>query len=159
MNLCRIEEGGGEVKIKVLAVVLLCFMNALKGGQEMGVYCKYCGQEARDVRALVSGVCPKHPAGFAKGKHALFEGEARGEYVCVYCGQTASSVRALVTVPCPKHPDGFAKGKHVAYEGSPKTKYTCKYCGQQMGSIRALVNGMCPKHPNGFAKGRHSPAR
>jgi DNA-directed RNA polymerase subunit RPC12/RpoP len=132
---------------------------AALAGDAVGVFCKYCGQEARDARSLLTSPCPKHPSGFAKGKHALFEGESRSEYACVNCGQTARSLKALVTAACPKHPSGFAKGRHVAYEGSAKARYTCKLCGQTAGSIRALVTSPCPKHPDGFAKGRHAPAR
>ena len=147
-------------QILILGVPVVACCAALSSmGAPAGVQCTYCGAEARDARALLSSPCPKHPAGFAKGKHALFEGEAREVYTCVYCGQTAKSVRALVSSPCPKHPDGFAKGKHSAYEGSDKSSYTCKYCGQTATSMRALVSSACPKHPNGFAKGRHSPAR
>lgn len=141
----------------VLFAGCLAAGNLVGGGA--GVFCKYCGFEARDARMLLAAPCPKHPDGFAKGKHALFEGEPRGEYECVFCGQTARSIRALVSAPCPKHPDGFAKGKHRAYEGSAKTAYVCKFCGQTARSIRALVSAPCPKHPNGFAKGKHSPAR
>lgn len=46
-------------------VVALC-----EGGEKMDFYCKYCGQRAGSVQALVNGKCPKHPAGFAKGPHA-----------------------------------------------------------------------------------------
>ena len=74
--------------------------------------CVYCGQTAKSVRALVSSPCPKHPDGFAKGKHSAYEGSDKSSYTCKYCGQTASSMRALVSSPCPKHPNGFAKGRH-----------------------------------------------
>ena len=101
-------------QILILCVPVVACCAALSSmGAPAGVRCKYCGAEARDARTLLSSPCPKHPSGFAKGKHALFEGEAREVYTCVYCGQTAKSVRALVTSPCPKHPDGFAKGKHM----------------------------------------------
>ena len=154
------ERFRGMRILRYRAVLLACcFAVIVATGGGVGVSCKYCGAEAREARVLLSAPCPKHPAGFAKGRHALFEGEARDEYACVYCGQTARSIRALVTAPCPKHPDGFAKGRHCAYEGSVKSSYTCKFCGQTAGSIRALVSATCPKHPNGFAKGRHSPAR
>ena len=142
-----------------LVLLVGCFAATVAAGGDQGVSCKYCGATARDARALLSAPCPKHPAGFAKGRHALFEGEARSVYTCVYCGQTARSIKALVTSPCPRHPDGFAKGKHAAYEGSDKTSYVCKYCGQTANSMRALVSSPCPKHPAGFAKGKHSPAR
>ena len=146
--------------IRILCVLVIACCAALSSmGAPAGVRCKYCGAEARDARALLSSPCPKHPSGFAKGKHALFEGEAREVYTCVYCGQTAKSVRALVSSPCPKHPAGFAKGRHSAYEGTDKSAYTCKDCGKTASSMRALVSSLCPKHPNGFAKGRHSPAR
>ena len=162
---CPWPDGKTQKDAKVKTIQILCVLvvaccAALSSmGAPAGVRCKYCGAEAREARALLSSPCPKHPSGFAKGRHALFEGEAREVYTCVYCGQTAKSVRALVTSPCPKHPDGFAKGKHSAYEGSDKSSYTCKYCGQTASSMRALVSSSCPKHPNGFAKGRHSPAR
>lgn len=155
------QSGEGWFRvIRILCVLLACRCAAIDSpGADMGVRCKYCGAEARDARALLSASCPKHPAGFAKGRHALFEGELREEYACVYCGQTAKSIRALVSASCPKHPDGFAKGRHCAYEGAPKTSYVCKYCGQSANSLRALVSASCPRHPNGFAKGKHSPSR
>ena len=113
-----------------VTICLACAVASIAAVCGAGVSCKYCGQEAREARALLSSICPRHPDGFGKGKHALFEGAQRDEYVCV-----------------------------SAYEGSVKTSYTCKYCGQTARSVRALVSSTCPKHPSGFAKGRHSPAR
>ena len=47
------------------------------------VTCKYCGQTRQSVQALVSAVCPRHPAGVNKGKHVLFEGVATNKFTCV----------------------------------------------------------------------------
>ncbi|MBQ9345528.1 MAG: hypothetical protein IJT88_09985 [Kiritimatiellae bacterium] len=122
--------------------------------------CKYCGAERDSVQALVRDVCPKHPAGFAKGRHAAFEGELeRLEFYCVHCGMGAKHIKTLVLGTCPKHPDGFGKGAHVPYEGRTAGPYTCRFCGQEFGSIRAMTSAVCARHPDGFGKGRHSPAR
>lgn len=156
-----LRQGTRRIKMHsdFVTICLACAVASIAAVCGAGVSCKYCGQEAREARALLSSICPRHPDGFGKGKHALFEGAQRDEYVCVYCGQTAKTLRALVSATCPRHPNGFAKGRHSAYEGSVKTSYTCKYCGQTARSVRALVSSTCPKHPSGFAKGRHSPAR
>ena len=130
-----------------------------KGETTMSEYCKYCGTSARDARSLLSNNCPKHPNGFCKGKHALYEGGERSEYVCVYCGTKNRSLSSLLSNSCPKHPDGFAKGKHVAYDGRESGPYECKYCGREFRDIASMVSNSCPKHPAGFAKGKHSPAR
>lgn len=76
-------------------------------------YCEYCGARADSVQRLVIVPCPKHPLGFCKGKHKLYEGSEKSQYICKYCGKTDSSIQRLVLVPCPKHPNGFCKGKHA----------------------------------------------
>ena len=130
-----------------------------KGETTMSEYCKYCGTSARDARSLLSNNCPKHPNGFCKGKHALYEGGERSEYVCVYCGTKNRSLSSLLNGWCPKHPDGPSRGKHVAYDGRENGPYECKYCGREFRDIASMVNGWCPKHPTGPSKGKHSPAR
>ena len=52
----------------VLFAGCLAAGNLVGGGA--GVFCKYCGFEARDARMLLAAPCPKHPNGFAKGKHS-----------------------------------------------------------------------------------------
>lgn len=76
-------------------------------------YCINCGREFSSVRALVSENCAKHPLGFCKGKHVLYEGEEKSVYICKYCGHQAKSIRMLVGEKCIKHPGGFGKGPHV----------------------------------------------
>lgn len=76
-------------------------------------YCQYCGQKFNSIQALTNANCPKHPAGFAKGKHTLYEGSEKSQYFCKFCGQSFSSIQALTNARCPKHPDGFGKSNHV----------------------------------------------
>lgn len=78
----------------------------------MGVFCKYCGREAANVRVLTSCLCPRHPDGANKGKHVLYEGSEKSQYTCKYCGRTAASIRVLTSCVCPRHPAGANKGKH-----------------------------------------------
>lgn len=75
-------------------------------------YCMYCGQDFHSVRQLTSSHCPRHPDGFCKGNHRLYEGEEKAEYTCKYCGQKFHSIRALTASHCPRHPNGFCKGNH-----------------------------------------------
>jgi len=66
--------------VRCRAVLLACcFAAIIAAGGGVSVFCKYCGAEAREARALLSAPCPRHPAGFARGRHALFEGAARDE--------------------------------------------------------------------------------
>lgn len=60
------ERFGGMRTLRCRAVLLACCFAAIiaVGG---GVSCKYCGAEAREARALLSALCPKHPFGFAIG--------------------------------------------------------------------------------------------
>ena len=56
--------------MKVVVVGITAVVAALcEGGEKMDVYCKYCGQSAGSIQALVNGRCPRHPTGFAKGPH------------------------------------------------------------------------------------------
>lgn len=76
-------------------------------------YCEYCGHKASSVSSLTSGNCSRHPSGFCKGKHKLYEGSEKSKYTCKYCGYSASSIASLTGGNCPRHPDGFCKGKHA----------------------------------------------
>ena len=78
----------------------------------MSEYCKYCGQKFPSARSLLNSWCPKHPLGWNKGKHALYEGGERSEYVCVYCGEKFHSLSSLCSAWCNRHPDGQKRGKH-----------------------------------------------
>ena len=78
----------------------------------MSVYCKYCGEAASNERVLLNRWCPKHPSGQNKGKHALYEGGEKSEYVCVYCGEKYHSLRSLCNDWCNRHPNGQKRGKH-----------------------------------------------
>ena len=75
-------------------------------------YCKYCGQKYSSISSLTAGKCPRHPNGFAKGRHELYEGSEKTRYTCKYCGQTYSTISSLTAGKCPRHPNGFAKGNH-----------------------------------------------
>ena len=46
------------------------FEAAYEGAAKSKYTCKYCGQSAGSIQALVNGKCPRHPTGFAKGPHA-----------------------------------------------------------------------------------------
>ena len=76
------------------------------------VYCKYCGASYNDVRSLTATSCPRHPDGYNKGKHVLYEGDEKSEYTCKYCGQRYRDLRSMTATSCPRHPDGYNKGKH-----------------------------------------------
>lgn len=76
-------------------------------------YCEYCGTKASSISSLTGGSCSKHPAGFGKGKHKLYEGSEKSEYFCKFCGTKASSIASLTGGSCSKHPAGFGKGKHA----------------------------------------------
>ena len=54
----------------LLVLLVGCFAATVAAGGDQGVSCKHCGQTATPMRTLVSSTCPKHPAGFAKGKHS-----------------------------------------------------------------------------------------
>ncbi len=75
-------------------------------------YCVQCGQEFSNVRSLTNAKCPKHPLGFCKGSHVLYEGSEKSKYTCKYCGQQFNSIRSMTNARCAKHPDGFCKGSH-----------------------------------------------
>lgn len=77
------------------------------------VYCEYCGARYPSVQALTGGYCSKHPDGCNRGKHKLYEGSEKSQYVCKYCGQKYPSIQALVNGYCSRHPDGCNKGKHA----------------------------------------------
>ena len=75
-------------------------------------YCEYCGRKFLSAMGLSSNNCPRHPNGFGKGKHKLYEGSEKSKYTCKYCGFTFKNLPALTVNNCPKHPNEFAKGKH-----------------------------------------------
>jgi len=84
-------------------------------GKTMGdnVYCEYCGHKANSVNLLTSNSCGRHPSGSNRGKHKLYEGGEKSEYVCKYCGRSAHTISELVSNSCGRHPDGSNKGKHA----------------------------------------------
>ena len=55
-------------------------------------YCEYCGKKFTSIAQLTSSFCPKHPNGFSKGKHKLYEGSEKSQYFCKYCGKKFSSL-------------------------------------------------------------------
>lgn len=75
-------------------------------------YCKYCGDYASSISSLTSTPCHRHPNGFCKGRHELYEGSEKSKYYCKFCGDYASSISGLTSTMCPKHPNGFSKGRH-----------------------------------------------
>lgn len=75
-------------------------------------YCKYCGTKYPNVSSLTASSCHRHPNGAQKGKHALYEGSEKSQYVCKYCGTKYPSISSLTASSCPRHPNGANKGKH-----------------------------------------------
>ncbi|MBQ4378821.1 MAG: hypothetical protein II821_06460 [Treponema sp.] len=61
---------------------------------------------------MINNNCPRHPAGSMKGKHKLYEGSEKSQYLCKYCGQKFSSIQSLTTNKCFKHPSGAFQGRH-----------------------------------------------
>jgi hypothetical protein len=76
-------------------------------------YCEYCGQKYSSVSSLTGSFCSRHPNGPGKGKHKLYEGAEKSQYVCKYCGQKYSSISSLTGSYCSRHPNGSCKGKHA----------------------------------------------
>jgi predicted nucleic acid-binding Zn ribbon protein len=76
-------------------------------------YCEYCGQKYSSVSSLTGSYCSRHPNGSGKGKHKLYEGAEKSQYVCKYCGQKYSSISSLTGSYCSRHPNGSGKGKHA----------------------------------------------
>ncbi len=76
-------------------------------------YCEYCGTKASSVSSLTGSFCLRHPNGANKGKHKLYEGSEKSQYVCKYCGTKSSSISSLTGSFCLRHPAGANKGKHA----------------------------------------------
>ena len=77
------------------------------------LYCEYCGKKFTSIPQLTSSFCPKHPNGFSKGKHKLYEGSEKSQYTCKYCGQNYPNIASLTASSCARHPSGSYKGKHA----------------------------------------------
>lgn len=75
-------------------------------------YCEYCGTKYSSVSNLTASSCHRHPNGNNKGKHKLYEGSEKSQYVCKYCGTKYSTLSNLTSSSCHRHPDGTNKGKH-----------------------------------------------
>lgn len=76
-------------------------------------YCEFCGTKSPSVSSLTSSSCMRYPTGAHKGKHKLYEGIEKTQYVCKYCGTKSPSISSLTTSSCMRHPDGAHKGKHA----------------------------------------------
>ena len=76
-------------------------------------YCEYCGAKSSNVSSLTATSCSKHPNGSGKGKHKLYEGGEKSQYVCKYCGAKSSNLSSLTATNCSRHPNGSGKGKHA----------------------------------------------
>ncbi len=72
-------------------------------------YCEYCGQKYSSVSSLTGSSCSRHPNGPGKGKHKLYEGAEKSQYVCKYCGQKYSSISNLTGSSCSRQPNGPCK--------------------------------------------------
>jgi hypothetical protein len=75
-------------------------------------YCEYCGTKSSSVTSLTVGSCMRHPNGANKGKHKLYEGSEKSQYVCKNCGTKFTSLVSLTMSSCMRHPSGANKGKH-----------------------------------------------
>lgn len=75
-------------------------------------YCEYCGTKFNSATSLASSSCQRHPNGANKGKHKLYEGTEKSQYVCKYCGTKFTSLTSLTASSCQRHPNGANKGKH-----------------------------------------------
>ena len=73
-------------------------------------YCEYCGAKYSSVSSLTAGTCNRHPEG--RGKHKLYEGSEKSQYICKYCGSKYSSLSSLTAGTCNRHPNG--RGKHFS---------------------------------------------
>lgn len=100
-----------KVVVAVAAVGLMFFAFA-QAKKPVAVYCKYCGHKATSVSSLTASLCMRHPNGPGKGKHALYEGSEKEQYMCKYCGRKATSISSLTASKCNRHPNGPAKGNH-----------------------------------------------
>lgn len=76
-------------------------------------YCEYCGTKSSSVSSLTANSCLRHPNGPGKGKHKLYEGPEKAQYVCKYCGTKSSNIASLTANSCLRHPNGAGKGKHA----------------------------------------------
>ena len=76
-------------------------------------YCEYCGQSFNSVSSLTGNSCHRHPDGSNKGRHKLYEGGEKSQYICKYCGQKFNSLSSLTGNSCHRHPDGSNKGRHA----------------------------------------------
>lgn len=75
-------------------------------------YCVNCGYKSSSVSTLTNLSCPRHPLGPCKGKHILYEGSEKSQYVCKYCGYKSPAISTLTNLSCSHHPNGPGKGKH-----------------------------------------------
>ena len=75
-------------------------------------YCKFCGHQSASINSLTSQACPRHPNGWGKGRHELYEGDEKSQYTCKYCGHQSMSISSLTSQACPRHPNGWGKGNH-----------------------------------------------
>ena len=75
-------------------------------------YCEYCGTKFISMSALTGTACYYHPLGCNKGKHKLYEGSEKSQYICKYCGLKYPNLKTLCGTTCTRHPQGVGKGKH-----------------------------------------------
>lgn len=99
-------------KAVLLGVLVLSTLGVVLAQAPKYFYCKYCGYKASSVSTLTASACPRHPLGFCKGRHALYEGAEKQTYTCKYCGKKSNDLRSLTANKCMRHPDGPAKGNH-----------------------------------------------
>ena len=99
-------------KIAFISVAVAISLCAVAAPAVKNYYCKYCGHKTTSVNSLTASLCQRHPAGPAKGRHALYEGGEKATYTCKYCGLKSSSIASLTSSKCQRHPAGAQKGRH-----------------------------------------------
>ena len=65
-----------------------------------------------ELLIMTGGYCTKHPNGANKGRHKLYEGSEKSQYVCKYCGSKYPNISILTGGYCTRHPNGANKGHH-----------------------------------------------
>ena len=75
-------------------------------------YCEYCGTKFSSVSNLTTYSCCRHPDGPGKGRHKLYEGMEKSQYICKYCGNKFNSISGLTSYYCSKHPTGAKRERH-----------------------------------------------
>jgi hypothetical protein len=55
-----------------------------------------------NVQSLTNAFCTRNPT--PNGRHELYEGSEKQEYICKYCGMKYRDLKALTNSTCLRHP-------------------------------------------------------